>query len=281
MEIKTDAIVLRATEYKDADKILTLFTPFNGKITAGIRGVKKSGAKLAFAAQPFAFCEYVLTQKNGRYTVVSAYLYDGFFPLRTDIVRFYAACAVCEICDALCMEGDENENLFVAAAQALRSLSYAKESCGESLCAFLLTALFEAGYMIDLDGCGVCGNGEIGADTRCFFDFTSGRFLCANCAESISQGGGDDAGTSHGNFAGNASGGKPFAGNLAAGAVRASGQTYLFLRECFGLSDEETLSEEKKADGEARALRLLKTYLTRKTEREYPCFAEFLRLYGV
>ena len=71
MEIKTDAIVLRAADYKDADKILTLLTPSAGKLTAGIKGVKKSGAKLAFSAQPFAFCEYVLAQKGGRYTVTS------------------------------------------------------------------------------------------------------------------------------------------------------------------------------------------------------------------
>lgn len=43
MEIKTDAIVLRAADYKDADKILTLLTPSAGKLTAGIKGVKKSG----------------------------------------------------------------------------------------------------------------------------------------------------------------------------------------------------------------------------------------------
>lgn len=247
MEIKTDAIVLRAAEYKDADKILTLLTPSAGKISAGIKGVKKSGAKLAFAAQPFAFCEYVLAEKGGRHTVVSAYLHDGFYPLRTDVVRFYAACTVAEICDALCVEGAENESMFVAAANALRSLSYGKESCGEVLASFLLTALFEAGYMIDLDGCGVCG-GEVTTHPRCFFDFSSGCFLCTEC------------------------GGKAFSEGTA-GIVRASSSTYAFLRGCLGGDD----AAEK--DGELRALRLLKTYLIRKTERTYPCFSEFFRLY--
>ena len=178
MEIKTDAIVLRAADYKDADKILTLLTPSAGKLTAGIKGVKKSGAKLAFSAQPFAFCEYVLAQKGGRYTVTSAYLHDGFFPLRTNITRYYAACAAMEIADELSAEGAENESLFVAAAQALRSLAYAEEteSPAEIVSAFLLTALFEAGYMIDLDGCGACGR-EIEENSVCYFDFSGGRFF--------------------------------------------------------------------------------------------------------
>ena len=270
MELKTDAIVLRATDYKDADKILTLLTPSAGKLTAGVKGVKKSGAKLAFAAQPFAFCEYVLAQKGGRYTVTSAYLHDGFFPLRTDITRYYAACAVIEIADELSAEGAENESLFIAAAQALRSLAYGEEneSAAETLCAFLLTALFEAGYMIDLDGCGACGR-KLGEQPLCWFDFSGGRFLCESCGA---------AGGANGNL------------------VRASVKTYEFLRKTSGISCENTqknaefeakntektgenTEKQSKNDAELRALRLLKAYLSGKTERDYPCFTEFFRLY--
>lgn len=52
MEFKTDALVIKATDYKENDKLLNLFTPSRGKLTAGIRGVRKPKAKLAFAAQP-------------------------------------------------------------------------------------------------------------------------------------------------------------------------------------------------------------------------------------
>ena len=57
MDVKTEAVVLKAIDYKDNDKLLTLFSPSLGKITAGIKGVKKPKAKLAFAAQPFCFAE--------------------------------------------------------------------------------------------------------------------------------------------------------------------------------------------------------------------------------
>ena len=262
MERKTEAIVLRTAEYKDADKILTLLTPFEGKITAGIRGVKKAGAKLAFAAQPFAFCEYVLTERNGRNTVVSAYLHDGFFSLRTDIVRFYAACAVTEACEALSAEGAENQGLFVAAAEALRCLAYAEErgetcgeTCGETLCGFLLVALHESGYMIDLNGCGACGE-EISGE-RCYFDFSSGRFLCDSCVAS------------------------PPNKEIA----RASACTYRFLRRLAGgvsrtETEEKRDSQTNEKQAEIRALRLLKAYLNKKTERDYPCFTGFFRLYA-
>ena len=91
MEVKTDAVVLKAIDYKDNDKLLTLFSPSLGKITAGIKGVKKPKAKLAFAAQPFCFAEYVLAERGGRYTVTAAYLHESFFELRADVEAFYAA----------------------------------------------------------------------------------------------------------------------------------------------------------------------------------------------
>jgi hypothetical protein len=37
--------------------------------------------------------------------------------------------------------------------------------------------------------------------------------------------------------------------------------------------------EEQANDGRKRALRLVRAYLTEKTEEEYPCFGELIRLY--
>ena len=236
MEFKTDAIVIRAIDYKENDKLLTLFTPSRGKVTAGIRGVRKPKAKLNFAAQPFCFAEYVLNEKAGRYTVTSAYLYDGFFALRTDIVRYYAACAALEICNALLMEEEGSEGTFIAVVECLKSLSLTETDAAECLLTFALQALRESGYPIDLDGCGICG-ADVGETP--YFEFEFGFFTCKDCAQ----------------------------------GERASKSTYQLLRKCEGLEYEET------EGGNKRGLRLLKAYLAQKTEEEYPCFGEFLRLY--
>lgn len=238
MERKTEGIVLRATDYKENDKLLTLFTPFYGKITAGIRGVRKASSKLNFASQPFAFCEYVLAEKGGRYTVTGAYLHDGFFPLRTDILRFYAACTLTEVCNATFADGEESEGAFIALAEGLKALSLSDEDPAETVLTFLITALGEAGYMLDLDGCGQCG-GKIKGAIR--FDFSAGHFLCEECS----------------------------------GGIRASEETYETLKKCAGL----TYRTGHTAGGRKRALRLLKAYLSEKTEENFPCFSEFIRMY--
>ena len=239
MDVKTEAIVLQAVDYKDNDKLLTLFSPSLGKITAGIRGVKKPKAKLAFAAQPFCFAEYVLAEKGGRYTVTAAYLHESFFSLRTDIVRFYAACAAAEVCKALLLENQLHDELFIGLIGCLKSLSLEEADVAEALISFILVALHESGYPLDLGFYEECG-GDIGE--RIWFDFSDGRFTTLDRCQ---QG------------------------------ERASLSTYWTLRKCAGLH----YAEDKLSGGKKRALRLLKAYLSEKTETSFENVSELIRLY--
>ena len=239
MEVKTEAIVLKTVDYKDNDKILTLFSPSLGRITAGAKGVKKPTAKLSFAAQPFCFAEYILAEKGGRYTVTGAYLHESFFSLRYDIVRFYAACALAEVCLTVLYENESHEGLFIALIEGLKALSLAEEDAAEAVVAFMLVALRESGYPLDLSYAEEC-DGDIG--DKIWFDFSDGKFSSFDrCVQ----------------------------------GERASISTYYTLRKCAGL----TYDEDALAGGRKRALRLLKAFLCEKTEEKYENLGEFLRLY--
>ncbi len=180
MEYKTDALLLRTADYGENDKMATLFTADRGKISVCFKGVKKAGAKLRFAAQPFCFAEYVLAERSGRNTVISASLHDGFYALREDVGAFYAAAAVCETCDKLLFEGMSNPELLVSAVTAL------KELCGQNisraLIGFLLEALRLAGYPVQTGDCPSCGKALFG---RMRFDMESGSFYCADCGRGV------------------------------------------------------------------------------------------------
>lgn len=238
MEVKTEAIVLQAIDYKDNDKLLTLFSPTLGCITAGIRGVKKPKARLAFSAQPFCFAEYILAEKGGRYTVTGAYLHESFFDLRADVTRFYAGCAVAEICRVLAIENERHEGLFIAFIECLKALCLSQADEAEAVVSFTLTALYESGYPIDLGYLEEC-EGDIG--DKIWFDFSNGRFCSL---ERCTQG------------------------------ERASLSTYHLLRKCAGLA----YAEEQTAGGKKRALRLLRAYLLDKTETQFVSLGEFIRM---
>ncbi len=239
MEVKTEGIVLRAIDYQESDKILTVFSPTLGRITVGAKGVKKPKAKLAFAAQPFAFAEYILAEKGGRYTMTNAYLHESFFSLRYDIVCFYAACALAEVCLTVLYERESHEGLFIALIEGLKALSLAEEDTAEAVIAFTMVALRESGYPLDLTLAEEC-EGDVGE--RLCFDFSDGKFTQFDRAER---------------------------------GERASVSTYHTLRKCAGLSYDE----DKLSGGKKRALRLLKAFLVDKTEEKYENLSEFLRLY--
>lgn len=236
--IKVNALMLRATDYKENDKILTLLTAEQGKISAGIKGVKKAGAKLRFAAQPFCFAEYILSCRGERYTVTQASEIESFYELREDINKFYAASAVCEAANSLTFSGSEDGALFTLCVQALSNISASDES--EALIKFLLSALALTGYTVGLENCSECGAPLMKCD-KMRFDMSAGSFICWDCGTGLGT----------------------------------SGVTYNVLRMCAGKS---YLPEFITPDGKKRALRLLKEFLTFKTDSHCLSLSEYIRL---
>ncbi len=236
MEVKTDALMLRAVDYGENYKMVTLFTAEYGKLGAAMKGVKKGSAKLKFAAQPFCFAEYVLAERSGRFTVTSASLHDGFYGLREDIATFYAATAVSEACDGLLFEGMKSRSLLIAAVNAFRRMEEGEVS--SALIEFLLRSAESSGYPVQAEDCAGCGKT---VKNKLFFDLASGSFFCEECAI-----------------------GTP-----------ASESTYHVLRRELGLSYREELAT---ADGEKRALRLLKAYYNYQTDGDLASLGEYIRL---
>ena len=238
MEVKTNALMLRAVDYNENDKILTLLSAEHGKISAGIKGVKKPNAKLKFAAQPFCFAEYILAKRGDKFTVINCSECESFYDLRTDINKFYAASAVIEAVNALTYEGDECAEIFSECVKTLSSMCAGNERL--PLIKFLTFALRSSGYGIALDNCTECGAELTGAE-KLRFDMDAGAFTCYGCGNGIG----------------------------------ASQVTYNVLRKLDGKPYEEDFITD---DGEKRALRLLREYFAYKTDNQLKSLSEYIRL---
>lgn len=173
-EIVTDAVVLRAMDYKDNDKIVFLLSPTEGKISAVLKGVKKAAAKLKYAGEPFCFAEFVLVKRGGMATVINCTQTESFYQLRQDVEAYYCGCAALEIAYAMSAEGQPNPGLFAALLKALKSTAQNKKA---ALIEYILDVLDNFGQKPVFDNCAECGS----ADVR-FFDFSSGGALCARHA---------------------------------------------------------------------------------------------------
>lgn len=134
--VSYDSLCLKSIDYKDDDKLITLYCAEKGKITAVAKGVKKPKAKLKFCASPMCFGKYYLCAKSGRYTVTGCDVIDGFFSITENIVKFYCAGCILEVLDKFSPEGDFNLKLFTYSLTTLNTIAYKSE---EKDCEVILT----------------------------------------------------------------------------------------------------------------------------------------------
>lgn len=77
--IRTKAIVLRRTNYGEADRILQLLTPEHGKVSVIAKGARREKSKLAGGIELFAVCDITFLPGKGEMgTLIGARL-DTFF----------------------------------------------------------------------------------------------------------------------------------------------------------------------------------------------------------
>ena len=122
MHITTKALVLRSVDYKERDKILTLFTRDQGKLTASARGCRKKGSAIAAGCQLLAWSEMVLYDYQGRWAVKEAAAERLFQGVRDDIGRLALGCYFAEVTELLAVEGEENPELLSLILNSLHVL---------------------------------------------------------------------------------------------------------------------------------------------------------------
>lgn len=155
-----NALVLREVRYKEADRILTLLTDTDGKITVKARGALRKSSKTAAATQQLTYSEMTLFGNLGRWTVNEAVVKEGFDGLRADIGSFALGCYFTECVDALSVEDQPDAPLMQLALNCLYALSRGMYAPEHIKAAFELRLMCLAGYTPELSRCAVCGEEE-------------------------------------------------------------------------------------------------------------------------
>lgn len=75
----TKAIVLRRTNYGEADRILNLLTPDHGKVSAIAKGVRRGRGKLTGGVELFAVCDITLYKGKSDLAIVTSARIEHFY----------------------------------------------------------------------------------------------------------------------------------------------------------------------------------------------------------
>ena len=156
-QITTNAIVLRRADYRENDRMLTLFSPTLGRIDALARGCRRQKSPLMAASEVFCAGEYVLYAAGDRMTVVSCAVQDTFYPLRSDFDRLAHGMYALELCAAAVQPEQENERLFLLLLRSLAHLAYSGTDARRVTAVFLMGFVSLLGFRPQVGRCAGCG----------------------------------------------------------------------------------------------------------------------------
>ena len=176
--ITVKGLVLKQTNYSEADKILTIFTDDLGIVTVIAKGARKIKSHQRGAASLFCYGEYVLYPGKNMYTMRGAKLINSFYSISESIEKLALASYLCEITAFFIPEEEPCEDVLSLVLNTLYILSEKDRNL------LLIKAVFEfkflsmIGYQIDVDSCINCGKNE-----TVTFSAQKGGMLCSDCSK--------------------------------------------------------------------------------------------------
>ncbi len=177
--LRVEAVVLRHSDWGEADRLLTLFSRERGKLRCIAKGVRRLRSRKAGHLEPFTRAALMLARGRDFWLVTQAETLDAYLPLREDLVRTGYAAYVIELVDRFTYDEGENRGLFALLVDTLQRIDTLED-------AFLAVRYFElhlldfVGFRPELFRC-VIGGEEIRPQDQ-FFSAQQGGVICPNCA---------------------------------------------------------------------------------------------------
>jgi DNA repair protein RecO (recombination protein O) len=191
--VKTEAVVLRSMRYGEADRIMHLYTPNRGRVSAIAKGVRRARSRFGGRLEPFFRLRIELHEgRSELLTVTGAQTIDAHAHLRGDACALDAATRACDAVGRLFETSEPHPGVFNLLC---RKLSLLDEQAGDpdrsariatdewpasgraAALAFRLKLLLAAGLAPQLGACASCGEREhlIG------FSGAAGGVVCGAC----------------------------------------------------------------------------------------------------
>jgi len=180
---KLRGVVLRTTDYGEADRVVTLLTAERGKLSAFARAARASRRRFGGVLEPFTLVAAEVRERPGAELLAldSASVERAFGAIRGELSRIACAGYACDLSRALVRDHEPHPDLFALLVAYLDRLEAAPPEPA-ALRAFELGALRAAGLAPRLDACARCGGALAEGEDRLAFGADEGGLLCARCA---------------------------------------------------------------------------------------------------
>jgi DNA repair protein RecO (recombination protein O) len=171
--------VLRQRPLGEADLLLTLLTPQEGKVRAVAKGARRLTSKLAGHLEPLTRVELSLSVAQGLDVVNQAQMVEGFATAKGDLRSATQALYLAELVDGFAVERSGNPALYGLLLEALALLGQGVEAASLLRC-FEVRLLDLSGFMPELQVCVECRRPPV--DGQQHYTPDGGGLLCGECS---------------------------------------------------------------------------------------------------
>ena len=173
------AIVVRHTNYDEADRFITFLTPYQGKVSALAKGVRKLSSRKAGHLQPFTYVDVQLSKGRGAAWLVSQVSTIEAYPeITASLEKTVRTSCVLELADRFSLENVENVQLFQLTLDTIRRIAVFEDTFPVQRY-FDLQLLSLTGYRPQLFQCVRCHK-KIEPEDQ-FIHYSLGGVLCPDC----------------------------------------------------------------------------------------------------
>jgi DNA repair protein RecO (recombination protein O) len=180
---RVDAVVLRHSDYGEADRLLTLYTRQLGKTRAVAKGARKIASRKAGHIEPFTHVKLQLAKGRDMLILTQADTVDAYQPLREDLILTSHASYVLELLDRFTYQDEtENSAIFNLLTATLARLA-SKSDPWLVIRYYEMRLLDHLGFRPQLFECTNCRREILPEDQ--FFSFSAGGVICPRCGQGL------------------------------------------------------------------------------------------------
>ncbi|OQY48228.1 MAG: DNA repair protein RecO [Anaerolineaceae bacterium 4572_78] len=178
----TQVIILRRTNYGEADRFLTVFSVDKGKLRLLAKGVRKITSRRAGHVELFTHATIQVAKGRNIDILTQADTIEAYAALRNDLLKIGRAYYLTELVDKFTQEGDVNEPLFHHLAKTLIRLAESDKKTEMMIIRYFEVHLLRVtGFQPQLFQCVQCDT-TIKPEKN-YFSMVDGGVLCPKCGE--------------------------------------------------------------------------------------------------
>ena len=176
----TEALVIGSMRYRDADRILTLYTRDRGRLSAIAKGVRRTKSKVGGRLEPYSLVQASLNSGHGLYTVCGAETLRTFQGVRDELFRMEEGACLLGAVRHLFPAEEGSLPAFNLLVRGVAKLAEAPDAAAAAaiVLAVRLKLLALLGYAPDTGHCAVCGTEHPAYG----FSPRLGGVVCEECA---------------------------------------------------------------------------------------------------